>query len=157
MKSVALVVALSLLASADALVSKRVSSLELKVPAVWKQQVDEGTHRWEAPSEDATFSLDVFPVEGDPLEPGECRAKLVAALGGEGWENLSLGAAPAARRIYLDSVEGAGEVETWSYVGCDGRTKWALTFVMSAKKKDRYATLVGKIVESVRYRKGAAR
>src|SRR5687767_7174761 len=135
-----LVPSLVLGGAADDLMTARIGAVQLKVPAAWKRSVDQGTTRFDAPSEDASFSLDVIPLDS-PLAPALCRDKLVKALGGEGWENLSVGAAPAARKSYVD-VEGGSpgggkpgeekskrvEVRTYSYVGCNGKTKWALTF-----------------------------
>lgn len=136
---------------ADALAKQSVSGLELRVPSVWKHRVEDGTHHWVAPSKDASFSLDAFPWQGEPISAEACRDKLMAALGGEGWEKTTVGGQPAAKRTYADKLEDGKDVETHSFVGCDGKTKWALTFVMNLKKKDRFGTLAGKIVDSIQY------
>ncbi len=151
MKVLATLVALTLGGSADDLMVTRVSSLKLSVPAAWKHTVTEGTHRFDAPSEDASFSLDVIPLDS-PLAAGLCRDKLVKALGGEGWERISVGAAPAAKKVFLDSdPEKKTEVQTWQYVGCDGKTKWALTFTASVKRKERFEPLAAKVAQSVQF------
>ncbi|MGQ0506910.1 MAG: hypothetical protein ACT4TC_16490 [Myxococcaceae bacterium] len=155
MTLLAWVVALTLNGSADDLMAIRVGNLKIGVPAAWKRTVEQGTQRFDAPSQDASFTLDVFPLDS-PLAPILCRDKLVQALGGKGWQKLSLGAAPAARKVFLDAdPEKKTEVQTFTYVGCDGRTKWALTFTAADAKKRRFEPLAEKIAQSVSFVKEA--
>ncbi len=153
MKAVGWLLALALAGSADELMPVRLGTVKLSVPAAWKHTVEQGTHRFDAPSEDASFSVDVIPLE-TPLAPALCRDKLVKALGGQGWEKLSLGAAPAARKVYVDTdPEKKTEVQTHSFVGCDGRTKWALTFTAASAKKDRFEPLALRVAQSLQFLK----
>lgn len=139
---------------ADALAKKDLGRVVLKVPTVWKHSTDEGTRKWEAPSKDANFSLDAFPWEGDPVTGEVCRDKLVNALGGEKpWERVEIGGAPAAKYVAADSLEdGKTQTETHTYVGCDGKTKWVLTFSFSTKKKVRFAALADGVAKSLTYK-----
>jgi hypothetical protein len=131
--------------------------VRIRVPAAWKRTVEEGTQRFNAPSEDASFSFDVIPLD-NPMGSKLCRDKLVQALGGEGWENQSIGAAPAARKVFVDmDPEKRTEVQTYSYVGCDGKTKWALTFTALAKKKERFQALADKVAQSIEFLRGEGR
>lgn len=153
MLPLALSVAVMLGGSADALVKTQANGLSLRTPAAWTRTEEQGTRRWVAPSKDAEFSLDVFPWEGEPVSPEVCRDKLVAALGGEGWEPIKVGGAPAAVRTVDDTLDDGkqSEVQTRSVVGCNGKTKWAVTFVFTQKKKARFAGLADEIVKSLRY------
>jgi hypothetical protein len=151
MKILALVSALVLTGAADDLTTVRVKTLRLKVPASWSRSVEDGTHKFDSPSQDAAFRLDVFALEGAPLAALACRDKLVTALGGK-WEKLKVAGSPAARKITVDTdQEKKVEVETYSYLGCDGKTKWALTFTSAVKKKERYLPLANEIVGSIQY------
>jgi hypothetical protein len=86
---------------------------------------------------------------------------LVKALGKEGWETVTIGKAPAAKKIATEMKEPDGEgeskepveVQTNSYVGCNGATKWVLTVSMSSSKKARFDPLAKKIVDSIAYAK----
>lgn len=137
--------------SADELVSVQHKELSLKVPAAWKQRTEEGTAKFQAPSGDAEFALDVFPLE-TPLGARQCVDKLIAAVGGKGWERLSVGASPAARKVEVDaSKERKDAFQTRTYVGCDGRTKWALTFSLKSGRAERFAKLADAIAASIGY------
>jgi hypothetical protein len=155
----ALVALVTLAASADALVPFKAMPLRLKVPAAWEHTMEDTTHRFDAPSQDASFKLDIGAVaaESAPMKPELCRSKILDGLGKDGWKMMTVGKAPAAKKVYRDS-EGEGdkkvEVETLSYIGCDGRTTWALTFTSDVKQKDRVAKVAEQIVKSIEYLQG---
>ncbi|MBX5480667.1 MAG: hypothetical protein IRZ16_02285 [Myxococcaceae bacterium] len=139
---------------ADALSTKDLGRVKLKVPSVWKSTLEEGTRKFEAPSHDASFSLDAFPWEGDPISGEACRDKLTAALGGQRtWEKLTIGGAAAAHSVVTDRLEdGKTQTETHTWVGCDGRTKWVLTFSYTTSKKERFAPLAERVAKSLIYK-----
>jgi hypothetical protein len=142
--------------SADALVKHQAKALSIKVPAAWEKTVEEGTEKFKAPSKDAFFLLDVGAVQTAGMQPKVCLEKILASLGGEGWEKLSLGANPAAKRTQVDNAteDGDEKLETVTFVGCNGKTTWSLMFSMNQKKRDRFAPLATKIAQSVSYSKG---
>lgn len=138
--------------AADDLVKARIGAIEIATPVAWKHRVEDGTHVYEAPSEDASFKISVYPVDG--RDPAVCLAELQKALGGDPWQRISVGTMPAVKKVSHDSdPEKKNEVQTNSYVGCDGRTKWALTFTMTKKKRARFEPLAEKIARSVVYPK----
>ena len=121
-------------------------------PAAWKAKKEEGTQRYDAPSGDAYFLLDVGHT-ARPMSGEECRAKILAGMGAEDAEKLSIGQAPAAKQFASDkSEDGKSEVHTYTFVGCDGKATWSLVFHLDAKKAKRYAPLAEKIAKSVQYR-----
>lgn len=143
--------------SADALVKHQAKALKLSVPAAWERTVEEGTEKFKAPSGEAFFTLDVGAVQSEGMKPKVCLEKILTAMGGgEGWEKVSLGLNPAARKVNLDdaSEDGSEKVKSVTYVGCNGKTTWSLIFSMNEKKKDRFEPLAAKIAQSVSYAKG---
>ena len=149
----ALMLALVLGGSADDLMTARYGALTLQVPAVWKHSVQEGSHKYLAPSGEAFFLLDVGRVATPPMDPGACRKKILDNMGGDtGWQMLSIGAAPAARKLDLDvTPDKKDQVQTYTFVGCDGTTTWSLVFHLDSKKKDRFAPLAERVAKSVLY------
>jgi hypothetical protein len=147
---VALAMTLSLGAGkGDGMVAAEVGPLKLRVPRGWKATVEDGTRKWESPDGRQSFSLDVFTPDAAPLGPGECVDKLVEALGGDKWERRVVGGQPAARRIFIDKLEDGRPTATHSHVGCDGRTRWALTYVQDARRKVKPP--VDQVVDSIRF------
>ena len=143
---------------AEALTKYEVKTLALQVPSEWKQSEADGTQRFDDPSGDAYLLVDVGAVQTSGMKPQVCLDKIIGAMGNEGgWEKLKLGKAPAARRVDKDSTpDGAESVQTLTYVGCDGKTTWALVFHMDAKEKDRFEALALKVANSVAYTKPSA-
>ncbi len=74
----------------------------------------------------------------------------------EGWEKISLGLNPGAKKRERGRAteEGEDKVALHTYVGCNGKTTWSLIFTMNDKKKDRFEPLAVKIAQSVSYAKG---
>jgi hypothetical protein len=143
--------------SADALVKHQAKTLTLSVPAAWERTVAEGTEKFKAPSGEAFFTLDVGAVQTAGMKPKVCLEKILTAMGGsEGWEKMSLGLNPAARKMNVDNAteDGSEKVKSVTYVGCNGKTTWSLIFSMNEKKQDRFEPLAAKIAQSVSYAKG---
>jgi hypothetical protein len=150
-----LMVVLSAGGSADALVKHQVKALSIKVPAAWVKTVEEGTQKFIAPSKDAFFLLDVGTVQTAGMQPQVCLQKILASVGGQGWQRLSLGANPGAKKVEADTTDdGKDTVETHTFVGCNGKTTWSLVFSMNQAKKERFEPLALKIAQSVSYSKG---
>lgn len=152
MSLLALSLIVTLGSSADALMALDAGPLTLRVPGAWKKSMEEGSYRFDAPSEDASFKLDVVPLDS-PLAPRLCRDKLVKALGGSGWKKLSVGAAPAATRTLSEASvsDPKLQVETYLYVGCNGKTKWALTFTAAVAGRKRFSALAREVASSVEF------
>jgi hypothetical protein len=142
--------------TADALVKHQAKTLTISVPAAWERTVEEGTEKFKAPSGEAFFKLDVGAVQTAGMQPKVCLEKILAAMGSKGWEKVSLGLNPAAKKVIVDNAteDGSQKVLSISYVGCNGKTTWSLIFSMNEKKKDRFEPLAGKISQSVSYAKG---
>jgi hypothetical protein len=132
-----------------------VKTLALQVPSEWTQSEADGTQRFDDPTGDAYLLVDVGSVQSAGMKPQKCLEKILTAMGSEqGWKQLKLAKAPAARRVDSDTTpDGAESVQTVTYVGCDGKTTWSLVFHMDAKKKDRFETLAEKVAGSVAYAK----
>jgi hypothetical protein len=139
--------------SADALTAYKVKSVSLMVPAAWQKSVEDGSHKFMAPSGDAYFVVDVGAVQSKGMDGQACVNKILANLGGgQSWERVNVGSAPAAKLVVTDvAPDNKGEVETVSYVGCDGRTTWSVIFHIDKKKRERFAPLATQVAESVKY------
>jgi hypothetical protein len=143
--------------TADALVKHQAKTLTISVPAAWERKVEGGTEKFVAPSGEAFFTLDVGAVQTAGMKPKVCLEKILTAMGGgEGWEKVSLGLNPAAKKVDVDNVneEGSLKVMSITYVGCNGKTTWSLIFSINEEKKDRFEPLAAKIAQSVSYAKG---
>jgi hypothetical protein len=158
MLGVLLAVALTAGDPVEALTDYTVKSLVLQVPSEWKQSEADGTHRFDDPTGNAYLLLDVGAVTTTGMKPQVCLEKILGAMGNEGWKQLKVGKAPAARRVDSDTTpDGAESVETVTYVGCDGKTTWSLVLHVDAKQKDRFETLLTRVAGSVAYAKSAAK
>jgi hypothetical protein len=143
--------------SADELMKHQSKTLTISVPGAWTKSVADGTEKFTAPSGDAFFTLDVGAVQTEGMQAKVCLDKILNAMGGaKGWEKISLGLNPAARKVELDNAneDGSQKVMSISYVGCDGKTTWSLIFSLNEQKKDRFEPLATKIAQSVSYAKG---
>ncbi len=171
----ALIVALSVMGSSDALSKLSVEGFSLSVPSGWKSTEDEGSRTWEDSSGDdamhAKLELTVWnlaPRSGEVCVQ-QVQQKLEADSapklpdGGTGaptvhFDKLKLGGQPAIRSVVFDYV-GQGEaakteknkVSTVTYVGCNGTTRFLLTMTSPAAKSPRFGALLKKIAESVQY------
>ncbi|HVG58643.1 MAG TPA: hypothetical protein VNA24_08820 [Hyalangium sp.] len=143
--------------TADALAKHQAKALTISVPAAWERKADGDTEKFVAPSGEAFFTLDVGAVQTAGMKPKVCLDKILTAMGGDkGWEKVSLGANPAARKVDVDNVNEEGSLKVMSihYVGCNGKTTWSLIFSLNEEKKDRFEPLAAKIAQSVSYAKG---
>lgn len=138
--------------SADALASVQFNNVSLQVPAAWSRKLEDGSHKFIAPSGDAYFLVDVGTVQTTGMKADTCVDKIIASIGGAGWERLKVGGQPAAKRLDTDNSPAGGAVDTVTYVGCDGRTTWSVVFHLEQGKKERFAPLADKVGTSVKMR-----
>jgi hypothetical protein len=144
--------------SADALANYQVKNVQLQVPAAWTRSVEDGTHTFTAPSGDGKFVVDVGTVQTAGMKAEVCVDKIVAAIGGSGWERLKVGGQPAAKRSDTDAApDGSGTVDSLTYVGCDGKTTWSVVFYLEQGKKERFAPLAQKVGTSVKIQRAGGK
>lgn len=137
--------------SADQLVELKADGVSFQVPAAWEKKVEVEGHSFQfsAPSEDARFEFSVMKVE-PRRSPQKCVEEMLAVLG-KGWELARAGRKPAARMKTTERKDKL-VVETRSYVGCDGTSKWVMTWAFAQSKEQRFSALADKVFESIRYR-----
>lgn len=144
--------------TADALASYNVKNVQLQVPAAWKRTVEDGSHKFMAPSGDGYFLVDVGAVQTAGMKADVCVNKIVASIGGENWERFKVAGQPAAKRADTDTAQdGSGTVETLTYVGCDGKTTWSVVFYLEQGKKQRFAPLAQKVGTSVKFQRAGGK
>jgi hypothetical protein len=157
--ALALVVALSL-AGSDSLAKVSLLGLNFKGPTRWtKTTPDANSFTWAESDSGAEFAVSVYPV--DPQRPAKaCVDQLVEALGTEGFTTLMLGAQPAAKKVMTDFVgEGeaaktdANKVTTTTVTGCNGKTKWVLTWTSKTSEGARFGPMLKRVLESISYGK----
>jgi hypothetical protein len=142
--------------TADVLAQHQAKTLALSIPLGWERKVVDGTERFSAPSGKASFTLDVGAVQSSGMKPAVCLGKILSAMGGEqGWQRLSIGGNPAARKVEVDNAarNRSEKIRSISYAGCNGKTTWSLIFSVNEKEKDRFEPLVTKITQSVAYKR----
>jgi hypothetical protein len=164
----ALVLASLLAGSPDALSGVSLGRLIFKAPTKWRAVPEEGdTKTWAQGTdldEQARLTVTVFPV--DPMRPAPaCLKQIVEKLKetdarwGEANAQV-VGLHPASKITQHDWV-GEGEeakkdenkVSTVTYVGCDGRTKWVLSFSSKTAQGMRYGPVIKRVIDSIRYGK----
>ncbi|XXF80833.1 hypothetical protein P2318_14060 [Myxococcaceae bacterium GXIMD 01537] len=139
------------LGAAPALTQAQVKDVTLQVPAEWTRSVVDGSSKFVEPSGEAYFLVDVGAVQTEAMSGKTCLDKILASIGGQ-WKRIKVGSAPAATRKVKDTSEdGKLSVETVSYVGCDGKTTWSVTFYIDLSKRQEYAALATKVGQSVKY------
>lgn len=166
-----------LLGGVDSLANVSFNGLTVKAPTEWQKAEEENSRSWAAPGGEGELALSVFPV--DPQRPARaCVDQLVAALTGsaapdstkdggvppgaapKGFNPLMLGAQPAAKNVTTDYV-GEGEaakkdenkVTTTTVVGCNGRTKWVLTYSSKTRSATRFGPILKRVLDSIAYGK----
>ncbi|RKG77870.1 MAG: hypothetical protein EOO71_31455 [Myxococcaceae bacterium] len=138
--------------SADALTNVSVKNVSLKAPAAWTRSNTEGSEKFLAPSGDAYFLVDVGTVQTAGMKAEVCRQKILASIGGTSWTMVKVGGQPAAFKSDTDAApDGSGNVDTVTYVGCNGKTTWSVVFYMEQGKKDRFAAVAEKVGTSVTF------
>ena len=157
----ALALTLSLaLGGADSLASITLGGLKFKAPTAWgRTQPDENSFTWAESSSGAELAVTVYPVS--PQRPAQaCLKQMVEALGTEGFSNTTLGAQPASKKVTTDYVgEGeaakvdANKVTTTTVIGCNGKTKWVLTWTAKTSGGARFGPILTRVLESIGYGK----
>ena len=137
--------------SADALTAFQAKTVSLKVPAAWTRTMEDGSFKFSDPSGNAWFLVDVGAVQTAGMTGATCLGKITNAMGGT-WSRLNVGGAPAATQKSTDkAASGEFEVETVSFVGCDGKTTWSVMFHLDPKQKKRFEALAKQVVQSLTY------
>lgn len=159
-----MLVAVLALNASDTLSKAQVGDLSIKLPASkdWKsEETTEANGKTRAVSStdgDAQIDVSVFPV--DPRREAQlCVEQLIKALGPEGYQQTTVGGQPAFKKITFDYVgdsdeakkNEANKVNTVSYVGCNGSTKWVMSMTSKAAKAARFGVVLKKVVDSIAY------
>jgi hypothetical protein len=160
----ALVVSL-VLGGTDSLDTAKLNGLVFKAPVEWKKTTEEGSLTWNAPDDGASLAVSVFDV--DPQRPAKtCLDQLIPAVwpevdgGASGPDRVMISASPAAKKVTTDFVgEGPdakkdeNKVTTTTIVGCNGKTKWVLTWTAKTKQASRFGPIFKRIYDSIAYGK----
>ena len=153
---IALTLALSLsLGGVDSVAQFSINKLTFKGPAAWQRaQPDINSLEWLEPESGASMALSVFPV--DPVRPAQaCVKQIVDALGTEGFQAINVAAQPASRKITNDFVgdqkTDANKVTTTTIVGCNGKTKWVLTWTAKTSAGGRFGPMLKRVLDSFVY------
>ena len=84
----------------------------------------------------------------------------VAKDGFDKFEDLTVGTQPASKRVMTDYVgegEGAKKDENKAtstmLLGCNGKTKWVLTYTSKNQDATRFGPILKRIIESITYGK----
>jgi len=135
--------------AADELALATVGALKLSVPSAWRKTVNESATRFANPAGDAYFDVDVGAVQTPGgLPAGVCLNNITASIGGA-WTRLSIGSNPAAKKSKVETNSGNLRYVSETYVGCNGKTTWSITFHMVSTKRDSFEPLVEKITKSI--------
>lgn len=150
--------------ASDTLVKAQVGDLAVKLPQSkdWKsEETTEANGKTRAVSStdgEAQIDISVFAV--DPRREAQvCVEQLLKALGPEGYEATTIGGSPAYKKVTTDYVgdndeakkNEANKVNTVSYVGCNGQTKWVMSMTSKAAKAARFGVLLKRVVDSIAY------
>jgi hypothetical protein len=148
------------LGGVDSLAKVSLQRLSFKAPTQWqKSQPDENSLQWDDPDSGASLAVSVYPV--DPQRPAKaCVNQLVEAVGAEGFAATTLGAQPASKKSTSDYV-GQGEeaktdankVTTTTVLGCNGKTKWVLTWTAKTSEGARFGPMLKRVLDSISYGK----
>lgn len=159
MTALALTLALAL-GGADSLSKQTLLGLSFKAPTQWgKSQPDPNSLTWADPDSGAELAITVYPV--DPQRPAaQCLKQMVEALGTEGFTSATLGAQPASKKVTTDYVgEGeeakidANKVTTTTVIGCNGKTKWVMTWTAKTAQGARFGPILKRVLDSIGYGK----
>ncbi len=153
------------LSGVDSLDTARLNGLVFKAPVEWKKTSEDSSLTWAAPDDEASLAVSVFAV--DPQRPAKaCLDQLIPAVwpqadgGAGGPDRVMISASPAAKKVTTDYVgEGEGakkdenKVTTTTIVGCNGKTKWVLTWTAKTKSAARFGPIFKRILDSIAYGK----
>jgi hypothetical protein len=157
------------LSAADTLTKVQVADLSIKLPSSkdWKAEetAEAGGMSRTVKTADGEAEIDVSVFNVDPRREAQvCVDQLLKALGTEGYEAITVGGSPAYKKLTTDYVgkddeakkDEKNKVNTISYVGCNGQTKWVMSMTSKAAKAARFGVLLKRIVESIAYAPAAA-
>lgn len=145
---------LVLLGGVDTLGSVSLGKLSLKAPTQWERTApDENSLTWDEPQSGASFALSVYVV--DPQRTAKlCLTQLTEALGKEGYAPLPIGGQPAAKKVTTDVMGDKKEkVTTTTVTGCNGKTKWVLTWTAKTEEGPRFGPILKRVLDSISYGK----
>ncbi len=155
----ALVLVLAL-GGVDSLGSASVGTMKFKAPTQWAmEQTDAETKTWT--SADQKGAVSFYSGSLEKVRPAKaCVDAMVSAVGAEGFEFAPIGAQPAAKKVTNDFLGDkeedkteANRVVTTTWVGCDGKTKWLLTFSARKSEGARFGPILKRILDSISYGK----
>ena len=159
MLALALTLSLSLGAS-DSLGRQTLLGINFRAPSQWnKSQPDANSLTWADPDSGAELAFTVYPV--DPQRPANtCLTQMVDALGTEGFTPATIGTQPGSKKITTDYV-GQGEeakieankVTTTTVLGCNGKTKWVMTWTAKTTQGGRFGPILKRVLDSIGYGK----
>ncbi len=153
-------VLLAALGGIDSLGPITVGPMRLKAPVNWSMEVTEdGTKSWTSPDQKGAMSFYSGSLE-KVRPPKACVDALVSAVGLDGFEFAPVAAQPAAKKVTNDFIGTKPEdkteenrVITTTILGCDGKTKWLLTFTSRKSQAARFGPILRRVLESVSYGK----
>src|SRR5437763_1915889 len=150
--------------ASDTLAKVQVADLSVKLPSSkeWKAEetAEAGGMSRTVKTADGEAEIDVSVFNVDPRREAQtCVDQLLKALGTEGYEPVTVGGSPAYKKLTTDYVgkddeakkNEANKVNTISYVGCNGQTKWVMSMTSKASKAGRFGVLLKRIIESISY------
>ncbi len=159
MTALALALTLSL-GAVDSLATASLVGLSFKAPTQWnKTQPDANSLTWQEPQSGAELAISVYKV--DPQRPATaCVGQLVDAVGREGFAPVTLGNQPGSKKVTTDFV-GEGDaaktennkVTTTMVLGCNGKTKWVLTWTSKTSEGTRFGPILKRVLDSISYGK----
>ena len=159
MTALALTLALTF-GAVDSLSSQTLLTLKFKGPSQWsKTAPDANSLTFADPQSGAEMGITVYPV--DPQRPsGTCLKQMVEALGTDGFTPLAIGAEPASKKVTTDYVgEGeeakteANKVTSTTVIGCNGKTKWVMTWTAKTSLGGRFGPMLKRVLDSIAYGK----
>lgn len=148
------------LAGVDSLAPASVGTMKFKAPTAWAMtQTDEATKTWT--SADQKGAVSFYSGALEKVRPAKaCVDAMVNAVGADGFEFSPVAAKPAAKKITHDFIGEQNEdktdenrVITTTWVGCDGRTKWVLTFSSRQTEGARFGPILRRMLDSIAYGK----
>jgi len=155
-----LLVLLLVLGGVDSLSATTVGAMKLKAPTKWAlEQTEDGTKTWT--SADQKGAISFYSGALEKIRPAKaCVDAMVEAVGAEGFELSPIAAQPAAKKISSDFIGEKEEdktepnrVVTTTWVGCNGRIKWLLTFSARKSEGARFGPILRRILDSIAYGK----
>ena len=159
MTALALTLALSL-GGVDTLGPVTLGGLAFKGPTQWtKTQGEANSITWSEPTSGAGLEVSVYPV--DPQRPAQaCLKQMLDAVGRDGFTAVTIGTQPASKQITTDYVGNtdaektdANRVTTTTLLGCNGKTKFVLTWTAKTSAGARFGPILKRVLDSISYGK----